>query len=129
MLNAPLTKLYLQAKQLCGKLQKMWDDGLIPEWLPMNLQTPQALLQEVVQPPDTELVDAAIEELADTCCIDQKTNSAHITPLGQIAMALPCELRLCRLLYYGLMLNCPNDAIAIVASLTAADPFSTPSLI
>merc|ERR1719424_1638351 len=44
-------------------------------------------------------------------------------------MALPCELRLCRLLYLGLMLGCPCDAVAMVAGLTAADPFSTPSLL
>lgn len=129
MLNAPLTKLYLQAKQLCAKLENMWNRGLIPEGIDMDLSTPTLLLEEVVQPPSTALVEAAISELADVGCIDRPDEDALITPLGYLAMALPCELRLCRLLYLGLMLNCPCDAVAMVAGLTAADPFSTPSLL
>jgi len=129
MLNAPLTKLYLQAKQLCYKLESLWNQGLIPEGLDMDLSTPTLLLGEVVQPPATALVEAAITELADVGCIDMPTEDALITPLGYIAMALPCELRLCRLLYFGLLLRCEADAVAIVAGLTAADPFSTPSLL
>eukprot|EP00929_Paragymnodinium_shiwhaense_P055522 TRINITY_DN27810_c0_g3_i2.p1 TRINITY_DN27810_c0_g3~~TRINITY_DN27810_c0_g3_i2.p1 ORF type:complete len:1527 (+),score=477.80 TRINITY_DN27810_c0_g3_i2:119-4699(+) len=129
MLNAPLTKLYLQAKQLCQKLDNLWDEGVIPEGLGMDLSTPTKLLGEVVQPPSTALVSAAITELADVGCIDRPAEDAQITPLGYIAMALPCELRLCRLIYFGLMLKCEADAIAMVAGLTAADPFSTPSLL
>eukprot|EP00928_Gymnodinium_smaydae_P088006 TRINITY_DN7216_c0_g1_i2.p1 TRINITY_DN7216_c0_g1~~TRINITY_DN7216_c0_g1_i2.p1 ORF type:complete len:1398 (-),score=312.91 TRINITY_DN7216_c0_g1_i2:290-4483(-) len=129
MLNAPLTKLYLQAKQLCYKLNALYNDGIIPEGVDMDLSTPTGLLGEVVQPPATTLVEAAITELADVGCIDRPTEDALITPLGYIAMALPCELRLCRLLYFGLMLRCEADAIAMVAGLTAADPFSTPSLL
>jgi len=129
MLNAPLTKLYLQAKQLCYKLDNMYDRGLIPDEIDMDLSTPTLLLGEVVQPPATMLVEAAIAELADVGCLDNPTEHALITPLGYLAMALPCELRLCRLLYMGLVLQCPCDAIAMVAGLTAADPFSTPSLL
>mmetsp|Transcript_119275 Transcript_119275/g.309503 ORF Transcript_119275/g.309503 Transcript_119275/m.309503 type:complete len:1378 (-) Transcript_119275:291-4424(-) len=129
MLNAPLTKLYLQAKQLCAKLDNMWNRGLIPDEIEMDLSTPTLLLGEVVQPPATTLVEAAITELACVGCIDRPAEDALITPLGYLAMALPCELRLCRLLYWGLMLGCPCDAVAMVAGLTAADPFSTPSLL
>jgi len=129
MLNAPLTKLYLQAKQLCAKLEGMWDRGLIPDNIDMDLSTPTHLLGEVVQPPSTELVKAAIAELADVGCVDRNSEDALITPLGYLAMALPCELRLCRMLYFGLMMGCACDAIAMVAGLTAADPFSTPSLL
>jgi len=129
MLNAPLTKLYLQAKQLCYKLDNLYNDGAIPEGLDMDLTTPTKLLGEVVQPPSTVLIKAAITELADVGCIDRATEDALITPMGYIAMALPCELRLCRLLYMGFILGCPCDAIAMVAGLTAADPFSSPSLL
>jgi len=129
MLNAPLTKLYLQAKQLCYKLDHMYNSGLIPDDIDMDLTTPQLLLGEVVQPPSTLLVDAAITELAAVGCIDRATEDASITPLGYIAMALPCELRLCRLLYFGLTLGCEADAIAMVSGLTASDPFSSPSLL
>lgn len=129
MLNAPLTKLYLQAKMLCYKLDNLWRDGQIPDGIEMDLSTPQLLLGEVVQPPSTVLISAAITELADVGCIDRPAEDALITPMGYVAMALPCELRLCRLLYLGLALGCPCDAIAMVAGLTAADPFSTPSLL
>lgn len=129
MLNAPLTKLYLQAKQLCYKLDNLFQKGIIPEGIAMDLKTPKLLLGEVVQPPSTTLVAAAIKELADVGCIDRPSEEALITPLGYVAMALPCELRLCRLLYLGLCLGCPCDAIAMVAGLTSADPFSTPSLL
>lgn len=129
MLNAPLTKLYLQAKQLCYKLDNLWERGVIPEGIPMDLSTPKLLLGEVVQPPSTVLISAAIQELSDVGCIDRPSEEALITPLGYMAMSLPCELRLCRLLYLGLCLGCPCDAIAMVAGLTAADPFSSPSLL
>merc|ERR1712125_98695 len=129
MLNAPLTKLYLQARQLCYKLDILYNEGIISDEIKMNLKTPTGLLGEVVQPPTTTLVEAAIVELADVGCIDQPAEDALITPLGYIAMALPCELRLCRLIYFGLMLQCEADAIAMVAGLTSADPFSSPSLI
>jgi HrpA-like RNA helicase len=129
MLNAPLTKLYLQAKQLCVKLDNLYNQGSIPDGIDMDLSTPTLLLGEVVQPPATVLIEAAIAELAAVGCIDRPSEDALITPLGYMAMALPCELRLCRLLYVGLLLGCPCDAIAMVAGLTAADPFSTPSLL
>jgi len=128
MLSAPLTKLYLQAKQLCLKLANMNRQGIIPKDILMDLSTPTRLLQELVQPPSTSLVEAAIRELADVGALDQNSEEALITPLGHIAMALPCDLRLCRLLLFGLMLNCAADAIAMVAGLTAADPFGAPSL-
>eukprot|EP00927_Polykrikos_kofoidii_P065848 TRINITY_DN61566_c0_g1_i1.p1 TRINITY_DN61566_c0_g1~~TRINITY_DN61566_c0_g1_i1.p1 ORF type:complete len:1315 (+),score=219.40 TRINITY_DN61566_c0_g1_i1:151-4095(+) len=125
MLNAPLTKLYLQAKELCHKLEAVFNG----ERLDMNLSTPTFLLQETMQPPAQELVTAAISELAAVGCIDRPAEDALITPLGYLAKDLPCELRLCRLLYFGLICGCEADAIAIVAGLTAADPFSTPSLL
>mmetsp|Transcript_122828 Transcript_122828/g.244314 ORF Transcript_122828/g.244314 Transcript_122828/m.244314 type:complete len:823 (-) Transcript_122828:135-2603(-) len=74
-------------------------------------------------------LQAAITELADMGCLDRPAEDALITPLGFLAMALPCELRLCRLLYFGMMVQQPCDAIALTVGLTAADPFSTPSLL
>eukprot|EP00930_Biecheleria_cincta_P099212 TRINITY_DN90857_c0_g1_i1.p1 TRINITY_DN90857_c0_g1~~TRINITY_DN90857_c0_g1_i1.p1 ORF type:complete len:1288 (-),score=243.86 TRINITY_DN90857_c0_g1_i1:42-3905(-) len=128
MLSAPLTKLYLQAKQLCYKLASMHSQGIIPKSVRMDLTTPTSLLEQLVQPPTTTLIGAAIRELADVGAIDRPSENCMITPLGYIAMALPCDLRLCRLICFGLMLHCPADAIAMVAGLTAADPFSAPSL-
>lgn len=129
MLNAPLTKLYLQAKQLCTTLTQVADRVHLPSDVRMDVSAPKALLQEVVQPPSLELLDAAIWELAAVGCLTTPQEDAEITPLGQIAIALPCDLRICRLLFLGCLFRCPADALAMAAGLTAPDPFSAPSLL
>ncbi|CAK9001817.1 unnamed protein product [Durusdinium trenchii] len=129
MLNAPLTKLYLQAKQLCSTLTRVADRVHLPPEVHMDVSAPKALLQEVVQPPSLELLDAAIWELAAVGCLTTAEEDADITPLGQIAIALPCDLRICRLLFLGCLFRCPADALAMAAGLTAPDPFSAPSLL
>jgi len=129
MLSAPLTKLFLQAKQLCIKLKHIQQKGIIPKGIDVQLTSPTVLLKQLVSPPATELVEAAITELSDVGAVDSNHEEALITPLGHICMALPCELRLCRLIYFGLMLNCAPDAIAMVAAITAADPFAAPTLL
>ncbi|CAE7217436.1 spn-E [Symbiodinium sp. CCMP2456] len=129
MLSAPLTKLFLQAKQLCIKLKHIQQKGIIPKGIDVQLTSPTVLLKQLVSPPATELVEAAITELSDVGAVDSNHEEALITPLGHICMAIPCELRLCRLIYFGLMLNCAPDAIAMVAAITAADPFAAPTLL
>ncbi|CAE7315781.1 spn-E [Symbiodinium natans] len=129
MLNAPLTKLYLQAKQLCSTLAKASDRVRLPPDVKMDISSPKALLNEVVQPPSLNLLDAAIQELSAVGCLTMPAEEAEITPLGQIAVALPCDLRICRLLFLGCLFGCPADALAMAAGLTGPDPFSTPSLL
>jgi len=75
------------------------------------------------------LLEAAMAELAAVGCLTSASEDAEITPLGRVAIALPCDLRICRLLYLGCLFRCPCDAIAMAAGLTAADPFSAPSLL
>lgn len=129
MLNAPLTKLYLQAKQLCATLEGSQDLVHLPPHVRMDVSHPKGLLNEVVQPPSMELLEAAMEELAAVGCLTAPTEDAEVTPLGRVAVALPCDLRICRLIYLGCLFQCPNDAIAMAAGLTASDPFSAPSLL
>lgn len=129
MLNAPLTKLYLQAKQLCLVLSTNRERIQLPPEANMDVSAPKALLKEVVQPPSMELLEAAMQELAAVGCLTTPHEDANITPLGRIAISLPCDLRICRLLYLGCLLRCPADAAAMAAGLTAADPFSSPSLL
>ena len=86
------------------------------DWLPngccsadsridVQITSPTVLLKQLVSPPATDLVEAAISELSDVGAVDRKHEEALITPLGYICMALPCELRLCRLIYFGLNLG------------------------
>merc|ERR1719282_623399 len=76
-----------------------------------------------------DLLEAAMFELAAVGCLTSPLEDAQITPLGRVAIALPCDLRICRLLYIGCLFRCPCDSIAMAAGLTAADPFSAPSLL
>ncbi|CAE7303872.1 spn-E [Symbiodinium natans] len=105
MLSAPLTKLFLQAKQLCIKLGHIQQKGIIPQGIDVQITSPSILLKQLVSPPATELVEAAINELSDVGAVDSNHEEALITPLGHICMVLPCELRLCRLIYFGLSLG------------------------
>ena len=127
MLNVPLTKLYLQAKQLCSTFAAHSELGM-PD-LEMDLSTPKTLFREVIQPPSVELLGAAVQELAAVGCLTEPADGAHITDLGRLAIALPCDLRICRLIYVGCLLRCPADAIMMASGLTAVDPFSAPSLL
>ena len=52
---------------------------------------------------------------------------ARVTLLGSIARVLPSDLRLCRLVLYGVLFSCPCDAIVIAAALQSVDPFSMPT--
>merc|ERR1719188_950305 len=85
MLNAPLTKLYLQAKQLCTTLAAQAERVVLPPDVYMDVTAPKALLNEVVQPPSMALLEAAISELAAVGCLTTPTEEAEITPLGRVA--------------------------------------------
>eukprot|EP00439_Symbiodinium_sp_Y106_P077269 s1139_g16.t1 len=119
MLSAPLTKLFLQAKQLCIKLKHIQQKGIIPKGIDVQLTSPTVLLKQLVSPPATELVEAAITELSDVGAVD----SNHEDGFASRSQSMVCAPDAPR------MLNCAPDAIAMVAAITAADPFAAPTLL
>ena len=50
-----------------------------------------------------------------------------MTVLGTVAMHLPLDLRLCRLILFGALFDCLCDAIVIAACLQGRDPFTWPT--
>ena len=51
----------------------------------------------------------------------------HSQVLGQMAITLPLELRLCRLVAFGVLFGCAADAVVMAAALSAQDPFTLPT--
>ncbi len=117
--NAPLEKLYLQVKQLSGKIrEKMPRIGTL---------APREMLKLTVQPPRTERLEKAIQNLADVGALTSTSDFADITLLGQLAIQLPLDLRQVRLIYFGALFGCVADAVVMACALAANDPFSMPS--
>ena len=40
-----------------------------------------------------------------------------MTLLGRVCMSLPLDLRLCRIVFYGVLMGCPCDAAVMAAAL------------
>eukprot|EP00929_Paragymnodinium_shiwhaense_P006097 TRINITY_DN10892_c0_g1_i2.p1 TRINITY_DN10892_c0_g1~~TRINITY_DN10892_c0_g1_i2.p1 ORF type:complete len:3538 (+),score=1283.55 TRINITY_DN10892_c0_g1_i2:605-10615(+) len=119
IVDAPLEKLYLNVKQLSQRLrERLPRIGALP---------PRRLLQLTVQPPPAENIEEAVGTLWELGALTSRSDeTAQITILGRLAIALPLELRLCRLVLLGVLLGCPADAVVMAAALSSQDPFSMP---
>ena len=47
-----------------------------------------------------------------------------MTRLGHVVMKLPLDLRLCRVVLYGLLMGCPCDAVVLAVALQVGTPRS-----
>nr|XP_006813407.1 PREDICTED: uncharacterized protein LOC102802762 [Saccoglossus kowalevskii] len=55
---------------------------------------------------------------------------SDMTVFGHIAVKLPLDMPLCRLVYYGVIFNCPCDAVVMAASLSLqVCPFTLPTIL
>ena len=50
-----------------------------------------------------------------------------MTPLGELCLHLDMEVKLCKLVLYGIVFQVPCDALIIAAALHGKDPFKMPS--
>ncbi|XP_017427381.1 DExH-box ATP-dependent RNA helicase DExH5, mitochondrial isoform X1 [Vigna angularis] len=105
ILRMPLQSLCLQIKSL--KL------GSISEFLSRALQSPEILA-----------VQNAIEYLKTIGALDENEN---LTILGRHLVVLPMEPKLGKMLIFGVIFNCLDPILTIVAGLTVRCPFLTPS--
>eukprot|EP00931_Biecheleriopsis_adriatica_P024385 TRINITY_DN1520_c1_g1_i2.p1 TRINITY_DN1520_c1_g1~~TRINITY_DN1520_c1_g1_i2.p1 ORF type:complete len:3371 (-),score=1236.43 TRINITY_DN1520_c1_g1_i2:41-9523(-) len=117
--QAPLEKLYLNVKQLSQRIrERMPRVGALP---------PRRLLQLTVQPPPMERLEEAVCTLAELGALTTRSDeTACITVLGRMAIALPLDLRLCRLVLFGVLFGCAADAVVMAAALSGQDPFTLP---
>ncbi|KAL9324999.1 hypothetical protein ACSQ67_005644 [Phaseolus vulgaris] len=104
ILRMPLQSLCLQIKSL--KL------GSISEFLSRALQAPEILA-----------VQNAIQYLKTIGALDKNEN---LTILGRQLAVLPMEPKLGKMLIFGVIFNCLDPILTIVAGLSVRDPFLTP---
>ena len=112
MVKSPLTKVFLQAKVL-GK------------WL--KFPVPSKLLRETLSPPDHLQLKYAIKELFHSGAIAAPHESADMTLFGKFSLELPIDIRLAKLVYFGICFGVPVNAIIMAAGLSLRqDVFSLP---
>eukprot|EP00435_Cladocopium_sp_Y103_P043554 s3059_g12.t1 len=88
---------------------------------------PRRLLQLTVQPPPMERLEEAVGTLAELGALTTKRDeTARITVLGRMAISLPLDLRLCRLILFGVLFGCAADAVVMATALSGQDPFTMP---
>lgn len=104
ILRTPLQSLCLQIKSL--KL------GSISEFLSRALQSPEMLA-----------VQNAVDYLKVIGALDENEN---LTVLGRYLTMLPMEPKLGKMLVLGILFNCLDPVLTIVAGLSVRDPFLTP---
>ncbi|KAL0463523.1 UNVERIFIED_CONTAM: DExH-box ATP-dependent RNA helicase DExH5, mitochondrial [Sesamum latifolium] len=104
ILRTPLQSLCLQIKSL--KL------GGISEFLSRALQSPEYLA-----------VQNAIEYLKIIGALDENEN---LTVLGRYLTMLPMEPKLGKMLILGVIFNCLDPILSVVAGLSVRDPFLAP---
>ncbi|PIN04974.1 ATP-dependent RNA helicase A [Handroanthus impetiginosus] len=104
ILRTPLQSLCLQIKSL--KL------GGISEFLSRALQSPEYLA-----------VQNAVEYLKIIGALDENEN---LTVLGRYLTMLPMEPKLGKMLILGVIFNCLDPILSIVAGLSVRDPFLAP---
>ncbi|GER44447.1 ATP-dependent RNA helicase [Striga asiatica] len=104
ILRTPLQSLCLQIKSL--------NLGGISEFLSRALQSPEFLA-----------VQNAIEYLKIIGALDENEN---LTVLGRYLTLLPMEPKLGKMLILGVIFNCLDPILSIVAGLSVRDPFLAP---
>eukprot|EP00934_Nitzschia_sp_Nitz4_P001936 Nitzschia sp. Nitz4//scaffold44_size153857//12474//17017//NITZ4_002696-RA/size153857-snap-gene-0.201-mRNA-1//-1//CDS//3329552082//1936//frame0 len=92
-------------------------------------------LSQAPQPPPTRLVDSAITTLlsvgAVTESLERQSDSRTIqqlTPLGKHMAKLPVDVKIAKLLIWGVLFRCLDTILTIAACLSAPSPvFTTPN--
>jgi HrpA-like RNA helicase len=83
----------------------------------------EEVLASTIEPPATERVAAAMNDLKMVGALDEKKN---LTPLGRLLLQLPVEVQLGRLVIYGSFFKCLDQALTLAAILANRDPFIMP---
>lgn len=113
ILEAPIPKLYLQAKELANALEHGPNAAI-------------EVLQSLPQPPDMELIEVTIRDLATLGAITEANDDAELSPVGSVVLSLPFDLASCRLVWLGTLWGCAVDAVVMACCLgTVQDPFMT----
>lgn len=86
-------------------------------------QTAHQVLGCTLEPPLEENVDSALTRLQNVGALDKELN---LTPLGLHLASLPVDVRIGKLMLYGAIFSCVDEALTIAACLSYKSPFVTP---
>ncbi|OEH75009.1 hypothetical protein cyc_03676 [Cyclospora cayetanensis] len=147
MQTAPLDKLYITVAHLTKRLnaiaqaanpmsptgsqrntatpQRTDRHNTIQECMRTGSLTPSQLLLLTVQPPPMSALAAAQAGLREQGALD---SNGEITRLGYLMMQLPIDVRLCKLVFLGIVFGCPLDAVVMASCLSSTDLFAFPAL-
>ena len=128
ILRTPLSTLYLKAKGIAdGLSQIVQDDEVLAKQLRMENATPSDLLQALLAPPSSKAINAAVHQLAQLAVLTEDSVDAKVTVLGRLALFLPLDVQLGRLVWLGSLLGCPAEAVVLAAACSVPSPFANPS--
>ncbi|KAJ7597041.1 P-loop containing nucleoside triphosphate hydrolase protein [Mycena floridula] len=83
----------------------------------------QEVLASTIEPPATDRVTAAMDELQMVGALDAHQN---LTSLGRVLLQLPVDVQVGRLVLYGSFFRCLDQALTLAAILSNRDPFVSP---
>mmetsp|Transcript_78885 Transcript_78885/g.142280 ORF Transcript_78885/g.142280 Transcript_78885/m.142280 type:complete len:1880 (+) Transcript_78885:103-5742(+) len=129
ILRTPLTQLFLQAKGITDGLKRVVkDDAETAQRLGIEAMSPGRLLMQLPAPPSSEAVQAAVRQLATVGALESESEFAEVTVLGRIALWLPLNINLGRLVWLGGLWGCPAEAVVLAAACSCGtSPFNQPS--
>ncbi|XP_015111044.1 putative ATP-dependent RNA helicase DHX57 isoform X2 [Diachasma alloeum] len=81
------------------------------------------ILNRILDPPQQLSISDSIVRLQDVGAIDLELN---LTPLGHHLATLPVDVRIGKLILYGVVFCCLDSALTIAACLSHKSPFSSP---
>jgi small subunit ribosomal protein S24e len=84
------------------------------------------VLAQTIEPPSTDRVTAAIENLKMVGALDDNKN---LTALGKVLLQIPIDVQLGRLLLFGSFFKCLEPALTLAAILSNRDAFNNPPLL
>ena len=128
ILRTPLSKLYLKAKGIADGLREVVEnDESLSKQLSLEAATPSELLKQLLAPPLTKAIDAAVYELAQLAVLTEESKNSKVTVLGRLSLYLPLDIQLCRLVWLGGQFGCIAEAVVMAAACSTASPFANPS--
>ncbi|CAD6234094.1 GSCOCG00007546001-RA-CDS [Cotesia congregata] len=81
------------------------------------------VMAKILEPPEEQSVRDAIRRLQDVGAFDSE---CKLTPLGHHLAALPVDVRIGKLILYGVIFCCVDSALTIAACLSHKSPFTMP---
>ncbi|PFH54478.1 hypothetical protein AMATHDRAFT_72275 [Amanita thiersii Skay4041] len=86
----------------------------------------EEVLAGTIEPPDSDRVSAAMRNLRMVGALDTDN---HLTSLGRVLLQLPVDAQMGRLVLFGSLFRCLDQALTLAAILTNRDPFVSPVLL